>query len=44
MKKFNPRDLVLNNEVKVSNGVYGKQAEKRDPPRKYFEVHSEEMD
>jgi|TARA_B110001454_G_scaffold124174_1_gene115833 hypothetical protein len=44
MKKFNPRDLVLNKEVKVSNGVYGKQAEKRDPPRKYFEVHNEEID
>ena len=44
MKKFHPRDLVLNKEVKVSNGVYGKQAEKRDPLRKYFEVHSEEID
>jgi len=44
MKKFNPRDLVLNKEVKVSNGVYGKQTEKREPKRKYFEVHSEEID
>jgi hypothetical protein len=44
MKKFHPRDLVLNKEVKVSNGVYGKQAEKREPKRKYFEVHNEEID
>ena len=44
MKKFNPRDLVLNKEVKVSNGVYGKKTEKRDLPRKYFEVHTEEME
>ena len=43
-KTFNPRNLVLNKEVKVSNGVYGKQTEKRDLPRIYFEVHNEEID
>ena len=43
-KKFNPRNLVLNKEVKVSNGVYGKQTEKRDLPRKYFKIHNEEID
>jgi hypothetical protein len=36
--------LVLNKEVKVSNGVYGKQKEKRDLPRKYFQIHNEEID
>ena len=41
MKKFNPRDLVLNKEVKVSNGVYGRQEQKRDLPRKYFEIHED---
>ena len=43
-KKFNPRNLVLNKEAKVSNGVYGKQTEKRDLPRQYFEIHQEDFD
>ena len=40
----NPRDLVLNKETKVSNGVYGRKADKRTPPKMYFEIHDEEMD
>ena len=40
----NPRDLVLNKETKVSNGVYGRKADKRTPPKMYIEIHEEEMD
>jgi len=40
----NPRDLVLNKETKVSNGVYGRKADKRTPPKMYFEIHEEEID
>ena len=43
-KRFNPKNLVLNKEVKVSNGVYGKQKEKRDLPRKYFDIHQDDFD
>jgi len=39
-----PRKLVLNKEVKVSNGVYGRTAEKRTPPKMYFEINEEEID
>ena len=35
----NPRDLVLNKETKISNGVYGRKAEKRTPPKMCFEIH-----
>ena len=44
MKLPNPRDLVLNKETKVSNGVYGHKAEKRIPPVMYFEIHAENVD
>ena len=40
----NPRDLMLKREAKVSNGVYGRKADKRTPPKLYFEIHEEEMD
>ena len=40
----NPRDLVLDKEVKVSNGVYGRKAEKRKPPKMYFTIYTEETD
>ena len=32
MKLPDLRELVLNKETKVSNGVYGRKAEKRTPP------------
>ena len=41
-KLADPRDLVQNKETKVSNGVYGRKAEKRTPPKLYFEIHEEE--
>ena len=35
----NPRDLVLDNEVKVSNGIKGHQhREKNQLRRKYFQI------
>ena len=43
-KLANPRDLVLNKENKVSNGVHGRQAEKRLPTKHYFEIHTEESE
>lgn len=43
-KLTDPRELVLNKETKVSNGVYGRNADKRTPPKMYFEVHEEEID
>jgi hypothetical protein len=43
-KTFNPRNLVLNKEVNVSNGVYGKQTEKRDLPRIYIDIHNDNFE
>ena len=40
----NPRDLVLYKENKISNGVNGRKADKRTPPKLYFEIHEEDMD
>ena len=42
----NPRDLVLDKEVKVSNGIKGHQhREKNQLGRKYFQIHDlEEFD
>ena len=40
----NLRDLMLNRETKVSNGVYGRNADKRKLPKLYFKIHEEEMD
>ena len=42
----NPRDLVLAEEVKVSNGIKGHQhREKNQLKRKYFQIHDlEEFD
>ena len=40
----NLRDLVLNKETKVSNGVYGRKANKRKLPKLYYEIHEEEID
>ena len=36
-----PRDLVLKSETEVSNGVYGRKAEKRTPRKQYFKIHKE---
>lgn len=45
MKLPNPRDLVLNNETKVSNGIKGHQhKEKNVLPKQYFEIHEERHD
>ena len=39
-KKFNPRKLVLNKEVEVSNGIHGHQHRPRNKPKKlYFKIH-----
>ena len=42
----NPRDLVLDKEVKVSNGIKGHQhREKNQLRKKYFQIHNlEEFD
>ena len=40
----NPRQLVVDKEVKVSIDVYGRKSDKRFPPKQYFEVHSEDFD
>ena len=43
MRPPNPRDLVLNKETKVTNGIKGHQhREKNVLPKKYFKVHNEE--
>tara|TARA_B100001559_G_scaffold176885_1_gene148135 strand:+ start:1488 stop:1625 length:138 start_codon:yes stop_codon:yes gene_type:complete len=42
-KLLDPRDLVLNKETKVSNEVYGRKADKRTPPKMYFEILKEDM-
>ena len=39
-----PRDLVLNRETKVSNGVYGRKADKRTPSKQYFKIHEEDFE
>ncbi|MDG2457256.1 MAG: hypothetical protein P8N10_06545 [SAR86 cluster bacterium] len=40
-----PRSLVLNKEVKVTNGIKGYQhREKNVLPKMYFEIHEEEID
>ena len=45
MKLPNPRDLVLNNEAKVTNGIKGHQhREKNVFPKKYFKIHKESHD
>ena len=43
---LNPRDLVLDKEVKVSNGIKGHQhREMNQLRRKYFQIHDlEEFD
>ncbi len=42
----NPRDLVLDKEVKVSNGIKGHQHRRNNKvKRKYFQIHDlEEFD
>ena len=41
----NPRDLVLNKETKVTNGIKGHQhREKNVLPKQYFEIHEENHD
>ena len=43
MKLPNPRDLVLNNETKVTNGIKRHQhREKNVLPKKYFKIYTEE--
>jgi len=42
VKPANARDLI--GQVEVSNGVYGRQAEKRKPKKMYFKIHEEEFD
>jgi len=45
MKLPNPRDLVLNNETKVTNGTKGHQhVEKNVLPKQYFKIQDEEVD
>ena len=45
MKLPNPRDLVLNNETKVSNGIKGHQhREKNMLPKRYFKIHEKNYD
>ena len=45
MKLPNPRDLVLNNETKVSNGIKGHQHRKKNiKPKQYFDIHGERFD
>ena len=40
-----PRELVLNKDTTVSNGIKGHQHRKKNELRKkYFEIHEEEMD
>ena len=40
----NPRELVLDVEVKVSNGIKGHQnREKNQLKKKYFEIHDMEI-
>ena len=41
----NPRNIVLNKEVKVSNGIKGHQhREKNVLPKQYFKIHEEDFD
>ena len=42
VKPANARDLI--GQVEVSNGVYGRQAEKRKPKKLYFKIHEESFD
>ena len=45
MKLPNPRDLVLNQETKVTNGIKGRQhREKNVLPKQYFELYEEDFD
>ena len=45
MKLPDPRDLVLNKDTTVSNGIKGHQHRKKNElKQKYFEIHEEEMD
>ena len=37
-------DHLLNKEAKISNGVYGRKAEKHIPPKMRFEIHEENVD
>ena len=40
-----PRSLVLNKEVKVTNGIKGHpHKEKNVLPKMYFKIHEEEID
>jgi hypothetical protein len=40
-----PRSLVLNKEVNVTNGIKGhRHREKNVLPKMYFEIHEEEID
>ena len=34
---------MLNKDTTVSNGVYGRKADKRTPPKMYFEIHDDEI-
>ena len=44
MKLPDPRELVLDKEVNVSNGIKGHQdREKNQLKRKYFEIHDLEI-
>ena len=39
-----PRELVLDKEIKVSNGIKGHQYREKKPlKRKYFEIHNLEI-
>jgi hypothetical protein len=41
----NPRELVLNKDTTVSNGIKGHQHRKKNElNKKYFEIHEEEME
>ena len=37
-------DHLLNKEAKISNGVYGRKAERNIPPKMNFEIHEENVD
>ena len=40
----NPREIVLDDEVKVSNGIKGSQHRERNKvKKKYFEIHDMEI-
>ena len=45
MSKFeDPRKLVLDKEVEVTNGILGHQNRERNKPKKlYFKIHEEEF-